>query len=53
VQIQGRRRRTAISNPKVEHPSDLVKRQFAAIRPNQFWVADFTHVTTWIGLQKG
>jgi len=47
--IRGRRCRTTISNPKVDHPSDLVKRQFTATRPNQLWVADFTYVATWSG----
>jgi putative transposase len=28
---------------------DLVQRQFAATRPNQLWVADFTYVATWRG----
>jgi transposase InsO family protein len=30
-------------------PADLVDRQFAATRPNQLWVADFTYVATWRG----
>jgi len=30
-------------------PPDLVKRSFAATRPNQLWVADITYVATWIG----
>ena len=28
---------------------DLVDRNFAATRPNQLWVADFTYVATWAG----
>ena len=32
-----------------ERPSDLVERDFAANRPNQLWVADFTYVATWAG----
>jgi putative transposase len=28
---------------------DLVKRNFAASRPNQLWVCDFTYVPTWSG----
>jgi transposase InsO family protein len=47
--VRGRRCKTTISNPKAEHPSDLVKRQFTATRPNQLWVADFTYVVTWLG----
>lgn len=33
----------------VPRPSDLVKRNFTATRPNQLWVADFTYVATWSG----
>lgn len=32
-----------------KRPLDLVKRQFAAKRPNQLWVADFTYAATWKG----
>ena len=32
-----------------ERPADLVDRRFAATRPNQLWVADFTYVATWRG----
>jgi transposase InsO family protein len=32
-----------------DHPTDLVERSFAASRPNQLWVADFTYVATWSG----
>jgi transposase InsO family protein len=47
--IRGRHCKTTVSDPKAVHPSDLVKRQFTATRPNQLWVADFTYVATWIG----
>jgi len=30
-------------------PTDLVERQFTAMRPNQLWVSDFTYVATWRG----
>ena len=30
-------------------PPDLVTRQFAAVRPNELWVADLTYVATWRG----
>jgi putative transposase len=30
-------------------PPDLMERKFAAIRPDQLWVADFTFVATWNG----
>ena len=32
-----------------ERPADLVDRRFAATRPNQLWVSDFTYVATWRG----
>jgi transposase InsO family protein len=32
-----------------DRPADLVERRFAATRPNQLWVADFTYVATWRG----
>jgi len=47
--VRGGKRRTTISRDQTEYPADLVKRQFAAIRPNQLWVADFTYVATWVG----
>ena len=28
---------------------DLVNRNFSASRPDEFWVADFTYVATWLG----
>ena len=40
---------TTRSDRKVTRPADLVDRQFAATRPNQLWVADFTYVATWQG----
>src|SRR5262249_49464100 len=45
--VRGGRRRTTMSRDQTDYPADLVKRQFAAIRPNQLWVADFTYVATW------
>jgi transposase InsO family protein len=47
--VRGPKRRTTISRDQTEYPADLVKRQFAAIRPNQLWVADLTYVATWAG----
>ena len=47
--VRGRRCKTTVSNPVFVYPSDLVKRQFKATRPNQLWVADFTYVATWSG----
>jgi transposase InsO family protein len=40
---------TTRSEPATPRPADLVDRQFAATRPNQLWVADFTYVATWRG----
>jgi putative transposase len=47
--VRGRRRRTTISNPADQRPTDLVERTFAATAPNQLWVADITYVATWSG----
>jgi putative transposase len=40
---------TTHSQPALDRPRDLVDRTFAAARPNQLWVADFTYVATWAG----
>ena len=40
---------TTRSDAAADRPSDLVDRHFAATRPNQLWVADFTYVATWRG----
>lgn len=40
---------TTQSDAAAARPADLVDRQFAATRPNQLWVADFTYVATWRG----
>ena len=40
---------TTISNDELERPTDLVRREFKAVRPNQLWVADITYVATWVG----
>lgn len=34
---------------KAPCPLDRVNQQFRAQRPNQLWVSDFTHVSTWQG----
>ena len=47
--VRGGERRTTISREGTEYPGDLVKRQFAATRPNQLWVADFKYVAIWAG----
>ena len=40
---------TTQSQPALDRPRDLVDRTFAATRPNQLWVSDFTYVATWAG----
>jgi len=40
---------TTTTDDTLYRPSDLVKRQFQAFRPNQLWVADITYVATWSG----
>jgi transposase InsO family protein len=46
----GRRTRTTVPDLSAERPRDLVERRFAATRPNELWVADFTYVATWQGM---
>ena len=40
---------TTVPDEDASRPNDLVERHFAASRPNQLWVADFTYVATWRG----
>ena len=47
--VRGRKCRTTIADETAERPLDRVNRQFAASRPNELWVADFTCVATWSG----
>jgi transposase InsO family protein len=50
--VRGRRVSTTRPDAAADaaaRPQDLVRRQFAATRPNQLWVADFTFVATWRG----
>jgi putative transposase len=46
---RGKRLRTTMPDQSRPCPQDLVLRQFAACRPDQLWVADFTYVSTWQG----
>ena len=46
---RGKFKRTTITDPTAERPSDLVDRQFVANGPNRLWVADITYVSTWSG----
>jgi putative transposase len=47
--VRGATKRTTRSDPAAPRPEDLVERQFAAERPDQLWVVDFTYVATWSG----
>jgi putative transposase len=47
--VRGAKCRTTLGDPDLDRPADLVSRQFFAVRPNQLWVADITHVATWSG----
>ena len=46
---RGKRCRTTVPDEAAVRPADLVCRRFAAARPDQLWVADFTYVRTWEG----
>jgi putative transposase len=47
--VRGRRTCTTIPAETAEKPLDRVQRRFAASRPNQLWISDFTYVATWSG----
>jgi len=47
--VRGRRFKTTVPDTSATRPADLVKRAFAATRPNELWVADLTYVPTWKG----
>ena len=40
---------TTVADTKALCPLGRVHRQFRAEQPNQLWVSDFTHVSTWQG----
>jgi putative transposase len=40
---------TTRPDPVAARPPDLVQRNFAASRPNELWVVDFTYIATWSG----
>jgi putative transposase len=47
---RGKKRRTTIPDEAaVERARDLLRRDFAATRPNEKWVADITYIRTWNG----
>jgi transposase InsO family protein len=47
---RGKRVRTTIPSPSTIRPADLVERNFAAVRPDALWVADFTYLRSWQGV---
>jgi putative transposase len=48
--VRGRKFKvTTCPDTAAPRPADLVTRQFAAVRPNELWVADLTYVATWRG----
>jgi transposase InsO family protein len=47
--VRGRKFKTTVPDTSASRPADLVKRAFAATRPNELWVADLTYVATWKG----
>ena len=46
---RGKKCRTTTPDEAAVRLADLVCRRFAAERPDQLWVADFTYVRTWSG----
>jgi putative transposase len=48
--VRGRKfKKTTCPDTAAARPPDLVTRRFAAVRPNELWVADLTYVATWRG----
>jgi transposase InsO family protein len=47
--VRGKKFRTTIPDISAARPPDLLQRNFAAMGPNQLWVADFTYVWTATG----
>ena len=48
--VRGRKfKKTTCPDTATPRPPDLVTRRFAAVRPNELWVADLTYVPTWRG----
>ena len=48
--VRGRKfKTTTCPDTAAVRPPDLVTRRFAAVRPNELWVADLTYVATWRG----
>ena len=50
--MRGRKfKKTTCPDTATPRPPDLVTRRFAAVRPNELWVADLTYVATWRGFR--
>jgi putative transposase len=47
---RGRPWRTTIADPEAQRRPDLVERDFTASRPDELYVADFTHLRCWEGI---
>ena len=48
--VRGRKfKKTTCPDTATPRPPDLETRRFAAVRPNELWVADLTYVSTWRG----
>jgi transposase InsO family protein len=47
--VRGRKFKTTVPDTSAARAQDLVRREFAATRPNQLWVSDFTYIKTWSG----
>ncbi|AJE43596.1 transposase InsO family protein [Streptomyces nodosus] len=47
---RGKKIRTTIHDDRHDRPSDLLRRDFTASRPNERRVADFTYAATWSGI---
>ncbi|MDX3458516.1 DDE-type integrase/transposase/recombinase, partial [Streptomyces sp. ME02-8801-2C] len=48
--VRGRKVITTIPDASAERAPDLVDRDFVAPAPNRCWGADFTHVTSFVGV---
>lgn len=47
--IQGKPKRTRVSDKSASCPLDRVNRQFKTPAPKRLWASDFTYVATWTG----
>ena len=47
--VRGKKFKTTTGDDEASRPTDLVKRNFTASRPNELWISDLTYVSTWRG----